>query len=470
MRLLTPEFQVKFLIYSNYVISTFVKYNHLLLFIALSSWLDQAHAREWFFTPRVSSRLIFDTNYRLRSNRDIADDPDTPPNEARTIKPKDTIGGSLSAGATIGSETENSDIHIRGNVNFNRFNIDNFNSTDVFLYPEAWFSVSPRHKLGISGKLFLDTTLARETKSTPLNPNTLDDADDLLGEPKRRFMKSIRPEWNYSLTEKTSLNLSYEFTDVTYQDSLKRGDLQGSGRTDYSNHTGQLNLSHQLTPNTSVFSTASVTFFSTPETRSSTTYYSLQAGIQHKFSERWEAEIVAGGRYSVSDSTTERQDVIRDANDIPILDANGALIPRRFDEKDSSSGLGSLANASITHHYETGSLTASIAQDIRPTGNGDLQTSNEVELIWDHKLSEHLNFNLPISALRASAINSASNRLDRTYYQAAPALSWMLTPEFSLTLSYRYRYQKYDDIENSANSHNAMLSASYQWQRQSISR
>ncbi|MEE9424019.1 MAG: hypothetical protein V3V18_03460 [Methylococcales bacterium] len=448
----------------------------------MSSWLNQAYAREWFVTPRVSSQLIFDTNYRLRSNRDIEDKLDTIRNEARTIKPKDTIGGRLSAGAIVGSETENSDIHIRGNVDFNRFTIDNFNSTNVFLYPEAWFTVSPRDKLGISGKLFLDTTLAQENLSAAQvaddTGNSPDRTADLFGIPKRRFMKSIKPEWNHSLTEKTSLNLSYEFTDVTYEDALKRRrlqdsdlqDPQDSGRTDYSMHTGQLHLSHQLFHNTLVFSNASVTYFSTPETRSSTTYYSLQAGIQHKFSERWEAEIVAGGRYSVSDSTTERQDVVRDTNNIPILDASGKPILRRFDVKDNSSGLGSLANASITHHYETGSLTASIAQDIRPTGNGDLQTSNEVEFIWDYKLSEHLNFNLPISALRASAINSESNRLDRTYYQAAPALSWMLTPEFSLTLSYRYRYQKYDDIENSADSHNAMLSASYQWQRQSISR
>lgn len=429
-----PVFPVKFSIYSNHVVSTFVQYSHLLLFIMLSLCLDQAHAREWFVTPQASSRLIFDSNYRLRSNLPTRDN-------LRTIKPKDTIGGVLSAGGIIGSQTENSDIHIRGNVAFNRFNIDNFNSTDFFLYPETWLTVSPRNKLGISGKLFLDRTLARERPDfIDSTPQDLDETDDLLGVPKRRFLKSVRPEWSHSLTEKTTLNLNYEFTDVTYEDA------ESTGRTDYSIHSGQLNVSHQLMPKTLVFSNASVTLFSTPDIDSSTTYYSLQAGIQHNFSERWEVEIVGGGRYSRSE------------------------FRNRNNNKDTSSGLGGLANASITHQYTTGSLHARIAQDIRPTGNGDLQTTNQVAFSWNHHLTEHLSLNLPLSALRASAINEDTNRLDRSYYQVAPAINWKLTPEFSLGLRYRYRYQKYDNADDSADSHSAMLSANYHWQRLSISR
>ncbi len=466
---------VKNSVYSHHLFPSFMNYNHLLLFIILSTGLDIAHAREWFVTPEASSRLIFDSNYRLRSNTDIPDLRTADPNDTRTIKPKDTIGGRLSAGGTIGSETENSDIHIRGNVAFNRFNIDNFNSIDGFLYPEARFTVSPRDTLGISGTLFFDTTLAREVSGNTLNTPQVDsstnqnnsDTDDLLGQPKRRFRKSIKPEWTHALTEKTSLNLSYEFTDVTYQDSFKQGRLNNfgrldtSGRSNYSVHSGQLNLSHQLTSNTLIFSNIAASLFSTPDRESSTTYYSLQAGVQHKFSERWEAEVIAGGRYSISESTTQSQ---------PFRNADGSPSPIIFDNKNNSSGFGSLASASITHHYTKGRLRARIGQDIRPTGNGDLQTSNELALTWIHDLSEHLNLSLPISALRAAAINSDTNRLDRIYYQAAPTLSWRLTPEFSLALTYRYRYQKYDDIGESANSHNAMLSANYRWKRLSVSR
>ncbi len=434
MKQTTIMFPIKTSAYSNDVNSTFVYYVYLLLCLVLAGWQNQTQAREWFVSPQASSRLIFDTNYRLRSNLSTRDN-------LRTIKPKDTFGGVLSAGGIIGSRTENSDIHIRGNVAFNRFNIDNFNSTDFFLYPETWLTVSPRNKLGISGKLFLDRTLARERPEfIDSAPQDLDETDDLLGVPKRRFLKSVKPEWNHSLTEKTTLNLSYEFTDVTYEDA------ESTGRTDYLMHSGQLNLSHQLTSKTLLFSNTATTLFSTPDIDSSTIYYSLQAGIQHKFSERWEAEIVGGGRYSTSE--------FRDRND----------------HKDTSSGLGSLASARVTHQYTTGSVNASIAQDIRPTGNGDLQTTNQVAFSWNHQLTEHLSLNLPISALRASAINADTNRLDRSYYQAAPAISWKLTPEFSLGLRYRYRFQKYDNAENSADSHSAMLSANYHWQRLSLSR
>jgi hypothetical protein len=439
---------------SSNVLSAFVNCNYLLFFMMLSVGIGQAHAREWFATSQVSSRLIFDSNYLLRTN---AESPD--PNDTRIIKPKDTIGGTLSAGGTIGSQTENSDIHVQGNVNFNRFNIDNFDSTDVFLYPEAWFTVSPRNKLGISGTLFFDTTLAREIAGNGSVEPDSSSSDDLFGIAKRRFKKSIKPEWNHSLTEKTNLNLSYEFTDVTYEDA------KSTGRTDYSNHSGQLSLTHQLTENTSIFVVPSVTFFSTAAD-SSTIYYSLQAGIQHKFSERWEAKIVAGGRYSRSDFNKRRTNRDIDGKPEPALN----MTDEQIIDRDHSSGLGSLANASITHHYTTGSIEASIGQDIRPTGNGELQASNEAALTWTHQLSEYLEFSLPVSVLRAEAINSDSDRLDRIYYQAAPRLSWRLTPELSMALSYRYRYQKYKILDDSANSHNAMLSATYHWQRFSISR
>jgi hypothetical protein len=258
------------------------------------------------------------------------------------------------------------------------------------------------------------------------------------------------------LSEKTALNLSYEFTDVTYEDASK------TGRADYTIHTGQLNLSHQLTSKLLIFSNTSATLFSTPDTNSSTTYYSLQLGGQYKLSERWEAEAALGGRYSISDFRTQRF--------VPIINSDGLVTVGIVSEKNNDSGLGSLAYASLTHNYSGGQVKVSITQDIRPTGNGDLQSSNQAALRWTHKLSEYLDFSLPLSALRASSLNSDSNRLDRTHYQVAPALRWHLSPEVSLGLRYRYRYQKFDNDDNSAESHSALLSANYNWQRSSFSR
>ncbi len=422
----------------------------LSLLIVISSTNTQA--REWYLTPNASSQLLFDSNLQLRTNRTITTNGVT-----RTLKPGNAFGGTLSAGGIIGSQTENSDVHIRGNVSFNRYNIRNFNSTNFFLSPETWLTVNPRNKLGISGKLFLDTTLSRVRPSVVDNtPQNLDETDDLLGVPRRRFTKSIRPEWNHSLSEKTALNLSYEFTDVTYENAAK------TGRVDYSIHSGQLNLSHQLTPKLLLFSNVSATLFSTPDIHASTTYYSLQIGGQYKFSERWEAEVALGGRYSFSDFRTQKI--------IPVINTDGSVFLASISEKNNDSALGSLAYASITHHYSMGQLKASVTQDIRPTGNGDLQTSNQAAFSWTHHLSEHLDFSLPLSALRASSISSDTNRLDRSYYQVAPLLRWHLSPEFSLGLRYRYRYQKFDNADDSAQSHGAMLSANYHWRRRSISR
>ena len=429
-----------------------MKTNHFLLFILLAGFINLTQAREWYVTPNASSQLLFDTNLQLRASQTVTTNGVT-----RALKPDKAIGGTLQAGGIVGSQTENSDIHIRGNVSFNRYNISNFNSVNFFLFPEAELTVDPRNKLGISGKLFLDTTLSRERPSvvddTPLN---LDETDNLLGVPRRRFLKSIRPEWNHSFSEKTALSLSYEFSDVTFENAAK------TGRTDYTINTGQANLSHQLTPKLLIFSNTSATHFSTPDINSSTTYYSQQLGGQYKLSERWEAEAAAGIRYSFSDFRTQRI--------IPVINADGLITLASISEKNNDSGLGSLAYASLTHFYAGGTIKASVTQDIRPTGIGNLQTSNQAALSWTHQLSEYLDLSLPLTALRASSISSDTNTLDRSLYQVAPVLRWHLSPEFSMGLRYRFRYQKFDNLDNSADSHSVMLSANYNWRRRSISR
>lgn len=423
-----------------------------LLFTILITLCNQAVAREWYFKPNVRSELIYDTNLQLRASRTV-----TLNGVTRRLKPEETIGGRLLAGSVIGSKTENSDIFIRSNVSFNRFNISNFNSVNFYLFPESWFQVSERDKLGLSGTLFLDNTLALERPTEiDLAPGDLDETDDLLGVPRRRFKKSIRPEWNHSLSEKTALNLSYEFTDVTFENAEK------TGRVDYSIHSGQLNLSHVLTPKLTVFSNLSATLFSTPAIDSSTTYYTAQIGGNYKFSERWEAEIVAGGRYSISD--------FRRTTISPFINNDGQIIVLPVSEKDTNSGLGSLAYGSLKHNYQTGHIKINLTQDIRPTGNGALQSTNLAGLNWLHKINERLILTISATALRGSSINSDTNFLDRSILQASPMLRWRFTPEFSLGMRYRYRYQKFDQEDDSAESHSVMLTANYQWQKMSISR
>lgn len=424
----------------------------VVLIIGLITPCSQLMAREWYFKPNVRSELIYDTNLQLRASRTV-----TLNGVTRKLKPEETVGGRLMAGSVLGSQTENSDIFIRSNVSFNRFNISNFNSVNFFLYPESWFQVSERDKLGISGTIFLDNTLSLERPSgVDITPGDLDETDDLLGVPRRRFTKSIRPVWNHSLSEKTALNLSYEFTDVTYENA------ENTGRVDYSIHSGQLNLSHAMTPKLLLFGNISATLFSTPDIDSSTTYYTAQIGGNYRFSERWEAEIVAGGRYSISD--------FKRSSFSPFITNDGQIALLPVSEKDTNSGLGSLAYGSLKHNYQTGHIKLSLTQDIRPTGNGELQSTNLAGLDWLHKINERLIISLSASAFRGSSINSDSNFIDRSFVQASPILRWRFTPDFSLGMRYRYRYQKYDQLEDSAESHSVMLIANYQWQKMSISR
>jgi hypothetical protein len=63
-------------------------------------------------------------------------------------------------------------------------------------------------------------------------------------------------------------------------------------------------------------------------------------------------------------------------------------------------------------------------------------------------------------AFRADSLDSNNN--DRTYISLEPALQWSLTRWWSVKASYRYRWEKRDELNSSVDSNGVLVSLTYE--------
>ncbi len=90
-----------------------------------------------------------------------------------------------------------------------------------------------------------------------------------------------------------------------------------------------------------------------------------------------------------------------------------------------------------------------------------------------HRFSERLTFLFDTVVFRNETNNNSFNRIndeERTYLSVDPRLRWRLTRWWDIIGAYRYRYQKYDERDDSASSNAVFLTVSYRWPRESVAK
>ena len=109
-------------------------------------------------------------------------------------------------------------------------------------------------------------------------------------------MSTLGPSWSRDLTEKTSFNLGYNFTTVSYTDDPGEEDLIGYDYDQFS-----ASLIHQFTPR--IQGTISTTYNSyQPDSGLDSDTVNIQVGISRRFSETLLTSWLAGYRETTSDT------------------------------------------------------------------------------------------------------------------------------------------------------------------------
>jgi hypothetical protein len=124
--------------------------------------------------------------------------------------------------------------------------------------------------------------------------------------------------------------------------------------------------------------------------------------------------------------------------------------------------------------YEGESLFAkfNISQSLMPSSRGQLNDQFKVELDLNYKVTERLSASLLSHFQKIDPADNYNGGGDkRTNITVNPSISLMITPDWILSTSYRYRYQKsIREDEETAHSNLYMMSLNYSWQGLSMAR
>jgi opacity protein-like surface antigen len=286
----------------------------------------------------------------------------------------------------------------------------------------------------------------------------------------------------YSLSELNSVSLNYSYSDATYGQ-----DQNNIYLSDYTSQQTSTSFTHVYSERDTFTTSILGTLYETkPKSalipQQTTHNYVGQLGWQHKFSEQLSASVSGGMNYSQSESQYQAQ--TRDAQlhfsglynqghpvyvDPTIINANnpnGYTLQQRYalvshTKTSTKTGFGQVFNASIQKSFERGSISLSASQNQSPTAIG-LQTQQMLSVNSAYTINERWNSGFSASYTKSDSTVQANNSSTRTGYSLGPNVSYKVTPEIDLSLSYSYQQLKYQSSTQSSLGNIVQLQFSYQ--------
>ncbi|MCK5830869.1 MAG: outer membrane beta-barrel protein [Methylococcales bacterium] len=141
---------------------------------------------------------------------------------------------------------------------------------------------------------------------------------------------------------------------------------------------------------------------------------------------------------------------------------------KRFNGGSKTSS-GYLIDSGVNYKGEVLFAEFNVKQSLEPSSQGSLNDQFRISFDLEYKITERFSASLLNSYQESESVDSSDKRRNYTFN---PSLSWKITPDWTLSGSYRYRYQKrpIDGLEETANSNLYMLSVNYIWQGLSVAR
>lgn len=388
----------------------------------LSGWGD-AMAAEWLVEPIATLAARYDDNIGLEQGDG-----------------ESTRSTTLAVGAQVRRNTEVFDMRARALTSY--VDYDNLDDRDQQAADLAARYEAERHAWGLNAVLKRDTTFTvltedatgRTVDGVPEAPS----GPDGIGEPDlpdvgvsevqvRRNRLTLRPRWEYDLTQRTSIGVDYRFIDVSYEDDVET-DL-----TDHRTHAVEGRLAYRLAPNETLIGSVEAARFRADEIDVETDNVSLLGGYERAFTPVTRATFTLGLRRSeVSDGGAD----------------------------DSSNGV--IVRAGIARTLRAGRLSAEVGRDVRPSGLGEMVESDYLDFLFERDLTPRLTFFAGGLAFNLRSVRDEElERVERRYYRVEPGLRYELTRWTSIGASYRYRWQDRETDAESAESNAFLVSLEY---------
>jgi hypothetical protein len=213
----------------------------------------------------------------------------------------------------------------------------------------------------------------------------------------------------YRLTEKSRASVSLNYIQTDYASP------RYIGGTVISSVFG---AAHQWTERTSLSLGGNVSRYQNNADRQTTSdIIGSRAGFQSVLSENLDVNLTGGISYVTTSFDTNS------ATSRPDSDTTAYVI-----------------NGAVNYRQERYSLSATLARNIRPTGNGDLNIFDQVNMIFRYKLSDLSGFNVSLLGGNNEALEGAIDN-DRRFAEIGLTISYKLAASWGVSSNYRYRYQ-----------------------------
>jgi len=400
--------------------------------IFLSLVAESSRAAEWSFEPSVGLRTEYNTNVQLT--------PDPHPAAWGMILTPDVKFSGATEALTV---TGGLNLGFTRYLHQPQFNIDSYDLSLRSSYK------TERDVLNFDLDAIRDATVVSELATTGVV---------LAYSPRNQF--TVTPSWSRALTEATSINASYGYTNVNYHAT------SGTSPIGYQEQVASVGMQTKLDEGKVLNLAAYYDRYETPPPQTLENTFGVHGGYDHAFSETLHGTLLVGWRWT--QSTLSSQTSICDG---PIINGicSGMIIETTTVQKQNNSGL--TLNANLEKQSETDTVRGEISQEIYPSGAGSLVQTQRVAVKWNKQWSPMLSSNIDGAAYRiqyiGGAVTSSSNS---RYYSFNSSLSWRFRESLKLDVGYTYSRNKYDSAPVAANANVLYLMLSYAWPKLSVSR
>jgi hypothetical protein len=289
----------------------------------------------------------------------------------------------------------------------------------------SYVQTTERTKLDLNAFSLWDTLF----QSVVIENDTGDSQDvdiGLVTTKVSRNRRQVQPSVVYALTERGSVALRYRLIDVLFDD------VSTTGLVDYQQHFLSGTYSYRLTDTNDLLAVVQGAQFR-PAAGNDSDTTALLAGIAHKFSETANTSFRAGIGKTVETLTDGSQ-----------IDTSTFVLEARASQLS-----------------ELSRLDALISRNVQPSGSGRSVSSDQLRVLWVRGLSPTIRLRVHAKIFRNQVLEGADTSVDRRYAEAQAGLGWSWAPEWSFSVDYKYRSQKYDADPDSAQS--SGVSATLAW-------
>ncbi len=363
----------------------------------------------WQINPEADLELGYDDNARF------------------TAEDAESSWVSVARGAfRAARSTEVTDIGVAAEVNSTRYGgVSDLNNSGGSVALDAVYS-GERNRIRLETAIDTQSTLTSEVATSGLNQ---------INNQQYRF--AINPSWGYLISERAAIDLDFNYQDVWYQDV---------GLTPLYNYTAWAAAaggSYRLTERTTIRGRLDYGHYQAEQVENKYDNIGAEFGATYLFSEKLTGGLLLGLRHSESSSAS----------------ADGII------EDDTSSGP-TFAFYISSRFDNGGGVSLNAGRNLAPTGSGGVLDMTALSLNLDYPITERWLLSFDISGNKNREPSGEESRSVSSFAGTSLGVGYVLHPDWTLSASYRYRWQETADTPEAAQANAVFLTLAWSPQQE----